>query len=289
MTVALPAALAALVFLQISPGALRLQELVRRGDWSAALDAGNDLVRRDPGDPHAHYLLGVALWQGEDKVRAIQAFRSAERLDLDSSYLHLALGLAYYEASQFLLFKRQMQKAISSDPSDARPFIHLGRYYESAVNDFERALNYFDKALQLDPASPDGLFFRAYCLEGLRRTEAAQQAYAVAAGAGSPRASLGMARLLTETDPNAALSWATRAVRDNPSVPEAAYIRARVLLALERNDDALADVKLAIERDPDHPEAHFLLYRILRSMGRTGDAAEVLAKFKELRVTYGDY
>ena len=289
MTATLAAALAALLLAQISAGVLSLQDLVRRGNWSAAVKAGEDLVKRDPGDPHAHYLLGVALWQAEDKVGAIQAFRSAERLDLDASYLHMALGLAYYEVNQFLLFERQMLKAASSDPSDARPLIHLGRYYESVVNDFERALDYFDKALQLDPASTDGLFLRAYCLEGLQRTEAAREAYVAAAAAGSHRASVGMARILADIDPQAALRWATRAVRDNPEIAEAAFIRSRVLLALDRDNEALEAINLAIRLDPDHPEAHFLLYRALRSMGRTTEAAEVLATFKELREAYGDY
>lgn len=288
MTATLPVALFAWMLLQVSPESLRLQELIRRGEWQAALDMGETVLGARPGDPHARYLLGVAKWRSSDKVGAIQAFRAAERLGLDTSYLHLALGLAYYEANQFVLFQLQMRRAMAIAPSDARPHIHLGRYFESVASDFATALSHFDEALELDPANAEILYLRAHCLEALHRTDHALEVYAQAAAAGSPRASLGMARILNASDPEEALEWATRAVRANADSAESRFVRARILFGLRRREEALQEVELAIAADPDHPEAHFLLSRLLRLAGRHAEAGRILHKFEELRAVYGD-
>ena len=249
---------------------------------------GESIYNSEAADPHARYLIGVARWQSDDKVGAIQAFRAAERLGLDASYLHLALGLAYYEANQFVLFKRQMRRAVAVAPSDARPHIHLGRYFESVARDFATALTHFEKALALDPANAESLYLRAYCLEELHRTDQALEAYARAAAEGSSLASLGMARILTASDPEDALQWATRAVRENADWAESHYVRARILFALKRRAEALHEAELALAADPDHPEAHFLLARLLQLAGRRAAAGRILRRFEELRAVYGD-
>ena len=292
MAVWLPSRLtAAAIFLplQAPSGVGRLQQLVHQRDWKAALRVGEELMRTEPSNPNVHYLVGVARWQVDDKVGSIQAFHSAERMGLNTAYLHKALGLAYYGANQFRLFERQMERAIAADATDAQPFFHLGRYHESVRNDFERALSYFDEALARDPSHADSLYFRGYCLEVLQRTEEARDAYRKAAERGAASAYRGVARLLADTEPETALNWATKAVRSQPEQPESHYLLARISRKLDQPEEALRSLQRAIELDPDHAEAYFLLHQIYRHLGQKAKAERALTTFKQLRAAYGDF
>lgn len=271
------------------PGVGRLEQLVHQRDWVQALQVGTELLSAEPSNPNVHYLMGVVRWQVGDKVGSIQAFRSAERLGLDTGYLHKALGLAYYGANQFRLFEQQMGKAIAAEPADYQPYFHLGRYHESVRNDFERALRLFELALARRPGDGASLYFRGYCLEVLQRPHEAQEAYLAAADAGATNAYQGLARILADEKPEAALDWAKKAVAAVPEQAESHLLFARISLRLGHPEEALRSLETTIKLDPDHPEAYFLLHQLYRQMNRPEDAERALAMFKQIRAAYGDF
>src|SRR5205814_1588027 len=104
--------------------------------------------------------LGVARFQLNDYIRSVQALRSAEKLGLGTASLHKALALAYYSLHQYYLFEKRMNQAAKLDPRDSEPLYYLGRYYESVVNNFGRALDFFDRAVQLSPKDVKGVFHK---------------------------------------------------------------------------------------------------------------------------------
>ena len=280
---------ALLILALTAVGESSLEQLVRQQDWEAALQVADELISADSADANDYYLAGVARWQTGDKVRSIQAFRSAQRLGLDTAYLHKALGLAYFDVNQFRLFKQQMDKAIAIDASDVQALFHLGRYQELVRNDFESALGFFEEVLRRNPEHAESRYFLGYCLENLHRTQEAMAAYREAAAMDWTEAFHGLVRLVEDSDPEAALAWARKAVESEPERAEGRFLVARILWKMKQYSAALQAVEHAIKLAPDHVEAHFLLHRIHRQLGNSAEAGRALATFKRLRAAYGDF
>ncbi len=211
---------ALLILVLTAVGENRLEQLVRQQHWGSALRVADDLISADSVDANDYYLVGLARWQTGDKVGSIQAFRSAERLGLNTASLHKALGLAYFDVDQFRLFKQQMEKAIAIDANDPQPFFHLGRYQELVGNDCQSALGFFEEVLGRNPKHAESHYFRGYCRENLHRTPEAMAAYREAAAMDLPKAFHGPVRLMQDTHLEAALAWARRAVKREPEQAE---------------------------------------------------------------------
>ena len=271
-----------------------LDALIRQRQWKQVYRLADELSRSHPRDGLPRYYAGVAAFQLGEKVRAIQALREAEKLGLDTPFLHKALGLAYYDANQFLLFREQMERAIQLDRADHQAHFHLGRYYESVRNDFPAAIVYFDRALASRPGDPKSLYFKGYCLQVLGKAAAARQYFERAANAAADsgdRFSLphqGLAKIINEADPDEALKWAHRAVELEPGEAENHVVLAQVYRRLERTAAAATSLEQAVRLAPDNDAARFMLYQTYRELGREQAAQAELAVFKELRKAYGD-
>jgi tetratricopeptide (TPR) repeat protein len=271
-----------------------LDALIRQREWKQVYRLASELSRSHPHDGLPRYYAGVAAFQLGEKVRAIQALREAEKLGLDTPFLHKALGLAYYDANQFLLFREQLERTIRLDPADHQAHFHLGRYYESVRNDFPAAIVYFDRALDSRPGDPKTLYFKGYCLQVLGKAAAARRYFERAANAvadSGDRFSLphqGLAKILNETDPDGALKWARRAVELEPGEAENHIVLAQVYRRLARTEAAATSLEEAVRLAPDNDAARFMLYQTYRELGNEPAARAELEVFKELRKAYGD-
>jgi tetratricopeptide (TPR) repeat protein len=272
----------------------RLDQLVKDRRWMQAYEFAAELSKRRPDDPIPLYFQGVAGFQLGEKVAALQAFRSAEKLGLDTAWLHEALGLAYYDANQFVLFQQQMQRALKANPAHHAAYFHLGRYHESVRNDFEAAIREFDRALAIAPRNAKSLYFKGYCLEMQRKLIEARRCFeaaADAAGAGLERFSLpfrGMARLLNEDEAEKALPWALQAVDVEPGDAENHLMLGQVYRRLGQTESAVKSLRESTRLAPDNDSARFMLYQAYRELGDEEAARAELAVFKELRKAYGD-
>lgn len=271
-----------------------LLRLIRNRSWGEAARLADSLPLDTGADPELHYLVGVVRWQRQDKVGAIRRFRTAEQLGLRESYLHKALGAAYYDAHQFLLFEQQMARAIAADRSDPHPHHSLGRYTESVKGDFAGALRHFETVIALDPDHARGHSYRAYCLERLDRRDEAAESYRLSIRLLERRGERfswpyqGLARLALVADPEAARSWARKAVEVGPDEYETHALLAR---AHDRNGEtalALAAASEAVRLNPDHAASHYLLFTAHREMGNADETQRHLLRFQELKRTYGD-
>ena len=268
--------------------------MIRAGNWKQARSLVSSLALPEDAAPRLHYLVGVVLWQQQDKIGAIRRFRTAERLGLRASYLHKALGVAYYEAHQFLLFRQQMERAIAADGSDPQPHYYLGSYRVSVHGDFAGALRHFEEVLELAPDHSRGHAYLAYCLERMDRPKAAADHYRRAvqllefSSECSSRPYRGLARLALESQPEAAVEWAQRAVEAEPQDYEAHALLAR---AHERTGGLAAAVAAAAEAirlNPDHAASHYLIFTVHRRLGNAEEARRHLARFQEIKQAYGD-
>lgn len=272
----------------------RLLELIRNRSWTQAARLTDGIALASESDPQLHYLIGVVLWQQQDKVGAIQRFRAGERLGLREAYLHNALGIAYYDAHQFLLFEQQMVRAIAADQGDPQPHYYMGRYVESRQGDYAGALRHFERVIALDPNHARGHAYLAYCLERLDRRDAAWEHYLASvelleqAGSRFSWPYQGLARLALESEPQAATRWARRAVETGPDEFEAHALLAR---CHDRDGDlsqAIAAASEAVRLNQDHAASHYLLFTAYRRLGDMVQARRHMSRFQELKQVYGD-
>jgi len=270
-----------------------MRELARQKRWKEEAGFAHDVTLKSPSDATAWYWLGVARLQLQDGLGAVQAFRSAEKLGMDTTLLHEGLGLAYYNLDQFYLFEQQMGKASKEDPLDARPYFYLGRYREVARGDCAGALELYKQAVRLGPDDPQSVFHEGNCLEVLQRREQARECYTEAirlveksnqAYAGPY---LGMARLLLETNPPEALRWAQKAVEVEPKEYTNHLLLAKVLRQLGKLPEALREAQTAAELNPTSSTVRYTLFKLYREAGDPKAAQRELETFQKLKTIYG--
>ena len=268
--------------------------LIRKDEWAAAANLAEAVTRSPVRDPILNYLVGVVHWQRGERIEAIQRLRTAESQGLRESYLHQALGLAYYAANQFILFRQQMQLATALDPHDPRPHFHLGRHAESVAGNSAAALRHFERAVALDASDARSQAWVALSLERMDRREEAAERYRLAARLATTRGERfswpyrGLARLALGSDPSKAEGWALLGVKAEPEVADNHAVLAR---AYERGGKlrlAAEAASEAVRLNPDNEMSHYLLYGVLRRLGRPEAADEHLIRFRALKRVYGD-
>ena len=268
--------------------------LIRKDEWAAAANLAEAVTRSPVGDPVLNYLLGVVHWQRGERIEAIQRLRTAETQGLRESYLHQALGLAYYAANQFILFRQQMQLATALEPHDPRPHFHLGRHAESVAGNSAAAMRHFERAVSLDASDARSQAWLALSLERMDRREEAAERYRLAARLATTRGEMfswpyrGLARLALGSDPSKAEEWALLGVKAEPEVADNHAVLAR---AYERGGKlrlAAEAASEAVRLNPDNEVSHYLLYGVLRRLGRPDAADEHLSRFRALKRVYGD-
>ena len=165
------------------------------------------------------------------------------------------------------------------------------------LEDYRKAVGYFDQAIQLDPD---------YALACAERSEAwtfigdltgqrepawskarsdAERAVAIAPALAEARAALGWVRFFVDWKFTEGLSDLKRAKELSPSNPTANDLLARVILYLGRLDEAERQARHAVELDPLSVIAQGNLARVLLFAGKLDEADAAARKAAELQPT----
>jgi tetratricopeptide (TPR) repeat protein len=268
-----------------------IAELVRANKWKDVIALTGELHRADPADPTVLYWAGTAHLQLHEPTAAVQAFRSAERLGLDTALLHVGLGLAYYDLNQFGLFQEQMKKSAAWDPNDSKPYYYLGFYQWTIRSDPSAALDFFDKAIHLAPDDWKSVYQSGNCLEQLGRLDDARSRYETAIGQLNKSGAQfgwpyqGMARLLLDENPQRALELAKKAVQLEPEEPSNHLTLADVYQRLENLQEAIQEAQIAISKNPNDSKAHYALFKLYRQADDPRAKSE-LDVFKQTKALY---
>src|SRR5947199_981230 len=163
------------------------------------------------------------------------------------------------------------------------------------LEDYRKAVGYFDQAIQLDPD---------YALACAERSEAwtfigdltgqrepawskarsdAERAVAIAPALAEARAALGWVRFVVDWKFTEGLSELKRAKEFSPSNPTANDLLARVILYLGRLDEAERQARHAVELDPLSVIAQGNLARVLLFAGKLDEADAAARKAAELQ------
>jgi len=279
-----------------SPGkvanpSVSISDLARSGRWKEVAALADRNHRQNPSDPTALYWLGISHLKLHEPVASVQAFRAAEKLGLNSALSHEGLGLAYYDLNQFFLFEEQMKKAAALDPRDSTPYFYLGLYRWTIRSDAAGALQFFDTALERHPDDWKSLYQAGNCLEQLGKLPEARDRYTKAITLveksndpfGWPYQ--GMARLLLDEKPEAALDFAKKAVSLQPDEYSNHVILAKAYERFGKIPEAIKEAETATAQNPSDSTARYALYKLYREAGDPR-AAQTLKAFQEVKTLY---
>ncbi len=150
-----------------------------------------------------------------------------------------------------------MEEATRADPTDPLPFLVLSAY-RGSQRDLDGALAAVDEALAIEPGQLRARLRKAELLVeiGFRDQEEVK---------------LAQGRSIVEA-----------ALAREPSNPEALFVRAKIELAEEQPDAAIATMRSAIDARPSWAQAYFVLGSALMLQGHHRDARAALARAVEL-------
>jgi tetratricopeptide (TPR) repeat protein len=248
---------------------------VQAADIARATDLANALASAD----ERRLWLGILAILGNEPVKAIRILRA----DANNPK---ALGVAYYLARQYLLFRDRMSEAIRRNPDDFGPYYFLGRHYDADLDNSEEAVRWFRRALAKDPGYARARAYLGTCLERLGQAAEAEAAFR--ASIDLPLSQFGMARLkLAAGETEEALGWVERALEAEPRDVPGQRLAARLYETLGRPAEALAALEQAARAAPADASLHYLLHRLHRASGREAKAKAELTEFERLRAIYG--
>ena len=221
------------------------------------LEAAKDYQRAselDPSEPHL-FAWGAELLLHRASEPAAEVFAKGRRLYPRSVRMRLGLGAAMYAQDLRAEAAKIFLEASDLDPSDALPYLFLGRLQVTETNLPAGWTNRMKRFVDLHPENAT-----AHCL------------YAAA-----------LAKLGREEQNSEAIESQLRtAITLDPKLGSA-YLQLGILLAQRRDyPGAAAAFQKAVEIIPLPDEAHYRLADVYRRMGQTDQANKETELFKQI-------
>ncbi|HLK05656.1 MAG TPA: tetratricopeptide repeat protein [Candidatus Acidoferrum sp.] len=251
------------------------------GDYAAAKPRLEVALRANPNDGNA------ALYLANDSIHLGEFEKAAERLQLLSRQqpkneeVWYLLGKVYMQLSQSSLAKLN-----EINPNSYLSHQISGEVMES-MNNLDGALLEYKKAVELAPEKPGTHYHLANAYWSLLLWEPAKKEFTaeLAIDPKNCQAQWKLGDILIEqqAEPQNSLTELDKALALCPDLPEAHEDRGRVLLKLERYEEAAKDLQIAATADPAEPRPHFLLSQAYRALGRTREAQAEMGTFSKLQ------
>lgn len=160
-------------------------------------------------------------------------------------------GIAYRELGEFQRAIRDFDRAARADPQFQAAYANAGQS-RNATGQYQRAITDLGRALVLDPQDVGSRRERGTAYSELGQHALARQDYDAAIRLDPADAALFTGRAWNAyregADLRAALADADQALRLDPALTEAIDVRAHVLAALGRVEEAIADFEQAVIR-----------------------------------------
>jgi arylsulfatase A-like enzyme/Tfp pilus assembly protein PilF len=149
------------------------------GNYEKALPWLRKAVELNPESGRAHFELGMALAETNDWTGALPQVEAAVNRIPESDELHFDLATAYEHEGRLEDATHEFQSALRLNPEHYKANLMFGRLL-GMHGDPGRALLYLQKAVKLQPESPDGHKFLANVYTELGQTENARREQAEA-------------------------------------------------------------------------------------------------------------
>jgi len=225
------------------------QAALRNQQFDQAAQLYQQVVKLDPRSAQAHSNLGLALYMSGKYSPAIGEFQKALDFDPHLEHTKVLLALSYFDTGEIARATPLLEKVYQANRDDPIIAAHLGLAYLQQQED-EKALAVLNRWVELEPNSPDALYFK------------------------------GKAAMYVASDSFVKL---TKAAPDSYRMFQ---LRGEMLRQQGLSPAAISEYKKAIAQKPDAAGLHYALGTLYREAGRLDEA---LAEFnEELRISPND-
>ena len=143
------------------------QRQIQAGEINEAMETLQRILERFPEDAHVYSQLGYIYLKQKEYKEAEGAFKTAKKFDKSLVEAYVGLGLTYSEeptqglqsADNFYRAIREAKRATKIDPNYGPAYRLLGEIYERFREDYNRAMRYYQKYVELEPDNPEGLYY----------------------------------------------------------------------------------------------------------------------------------
>ena len=224
----------------------------------------------------AHILINLRKY--EEAASSLNHFLQRNPKNQEAWYL---LGKTYLQLSE-----DSLKKINEIDPNSVVAHEIAGEIDESMHN-YDVALVEYKKAIDMAPQQPGTHMHmaNAYWLTG--KWESAQEEFkaelAIDPGNCAARWKLANAMLEANDSSEDALSELNQSIERCPALMQARVDRARALIRLGKQSDALPDLQMAVKDSPAEPTIHFLLAAVYRAEGNAAAAQQEMQTYSRLQ------
>ncbi len=221
--------------------------LINLRKYGEAASYLNNFLERNPKDQQAWYLLGKTYLQlSEDSLKKIN------EIDPNSVVAHEIAGEIDESMHNYDVALVEYKKAIDLAPQQPGTHMHMANTYW-LIGKWESAQAEFKAELANDPNN---------CTAHWKLANA----------------------MLEANDSNDdALTQLNQSIERCPLLMQARVDRARALIRLGKQSDALPDLLMAVKDSPAEPTIHFLLAAVYRAQGKSVDAQQEMQTYSKLQ------
>ena len=221
--------------------------LINLRKYTEAASYLNNFLERNPKDQQAWYMLGKTYLQMSG-----DALKRVDEIDPNSVVAHEIAGEIDESMHNYDVALVEYQKAIDMAPQQPGTHMHMANAYW-LIGKWESAQTEFKAELANDPNS---------C---------------------TARWKLANAMLEANDSNDEALAQLNQSIDRCPLLMQARVDRARALIRLGKQSDALPDLLMAVKDSPTEPTIHFLLAAVYRSQGKSADAQQEMQTYSRLQ------
>ena len=221
--------------------------LINQGKLEEAAEHLNNFLARNPKNQEAWYMLGKAYLQLSEN-----ALKRINEIDSNSIVAHEIAGEIDESMHNYDLALVEYKKAVDMDPQRPGTHMHMGDAYWY-IGKWQSAQTEFKAELANDPNN---------CLA---------------------RWKLANSMLEANDSSEEALSQLNGSLERCPKLMQARVDRARALVRLGRQPEALPDLLMAEKDSPSEPTIHFLLANVYRAQGKSAEAQEEMRTYGTLQ------
>jgi tetratricopeptide (TPR) repeat protein len=257
---------------------------IRAGDAASAESELKSIIKGSPGDAWARFYLGTLYATRRDYLPAITEYREAARLEPEIARFHLALGYAYRDIAQYDQAIQALRTAIVREPRNAEARFVLGAIYHLQEKD-ETARKEIESGLQIEPHNTAARLMLGdiYLTSGNAK---AGELYDEVARR-EPKnihAHLGLASTyaLNPDTYDKAVEHLGLILSFEPKNFEARSRLGQLYGKLNRNQEAVEQLRMALALNPESASIHLALGNLLLKTGMRAEGERLLAQFKDL-------
>jgi predicted O-linked N-acetylglucosamine transferase (SPINDLY family) len=258
--------------------------LHEQGRLEAAADAYRAILREQPRNADALYLLGEIALQRGDPDGAIEHIERAIALAASVASFHFSLGCALQNAGRLEAAIRSYRRALELDPAHAEACNNLGNALK-AQGQLDAAIDCYRQAASLRPGLLGAYWNWGEALKGRGRLEEAIGVYR-AALAQDPASTESLIKLgstlVLVGRPEEALEHFRRIVQISPERAAGHLNLGAAYKILGGLDEAVACFERAVSVEPELADAHNNLGSVLLESGRVGEAEARFRRALEL-------